>query len=216
MLRVILCGQKSFGTEVLRLLRQKDGIQLVDVYSPPGDKLSETAKLYKIPVRPAGTLRSTTMPENIDLIVAAHSHDFISQSVRNRLSIGAIGYHPSLLPLHRGRDAVKWTIRDRDRIAGGTVFWLNDTVDGGPVAAYDWCFVRPDDDASSLWRRELFPMGIRLFDAVIDDILDGRLVMRDQDSLLATWEPSFSGAPRLLRPELKQIGVLGGNYQIIK
>ena len=37
-----------------------------------------------------------------------------------------------------------------DKVAGGTVFWLNDTVDGGPVAAQDYCFVRPDDSASSL------------------------------------------------------------------
>ena len=101
--------------------------------------------------------------------MAAHSHDFISRAVRNRLSIGAIGYHPSLLPLHRGRDAVRWTIRMGDRIAGGTVFWLSDTVDGGPVAIQDWCFVRPEDTAQSLWRRELFPMGVRLLSRVVDE-----------------------------------------------
>jgi len=31
-----------------------------------------------------------------------------------------------------GRDAVEWTIRMKDPIAGGSMFWLNDTVDGGP------------------------------------------------------------------------------------
>ncbi len=155
------------------------------------------------------------MPE-ADLIIAAHSHDFISRAVRNCLPIGAIGYHPSLLPLHRGRDAVRWTIRDHDQVAGGTVFWLNDTVDGGPIAAQDWCFVRPDDTASTLWRRELFPMGVRLIDKVLYDILHGRLVMHDQDTVCATWEPSFTGAPRLLRPELKQIGMLKEGYKIVK
>ena len=154
------------------------------------------------------------MPADCDLLIAAHSHDFVSSAVRTRLRLGAIGYHPSLLPLHRGRDAVRWTVRMRDRIAGGTVFWLSDTVDGGPVAAQDWCFVRPDDDAHSLWRRELFPMGVRLLRRALSDILRGDLVMHDQDPSLATWEPSIAGAPRLFRPELPQLGTLPDGFRV--
>lgn len=190
-LRVILCCQRSFGAAVFRLLRERDELELAAVYAPAGDKAAGLAELYHIPLRLAGTLRATSMPDNCDLLIAAHSHDFVSAAVRNRLRLGAIGYHPSLLPLHRGRDAVRWTIRDRDRVAGGTVFWLNDTVDGGPIAAQDWCHVRPDDDASELWRRELFPMGLRLLSEVLDDISRGDLVMQPQLPELATWEPSF-------------------------
>ena len=47
----------------------------------------------------AGTLRSETMPVDCDLLIVAHNHDFVSQTMRNRLRLGAIGYHPSLLPL---------------------------------------------------------------------------------------------------------------------
>lgn len=209
-LRVILSGQRSFGTEVFRLLREADGVELVAVYAPPGDKLFEYAGLMGCQTRTAGTLRCDGMPEGCDLLIAAHSHDFIGRGVRNRLRLGALGYHPSLLPRHRGRDAIKWTLKMGDAAAGGSVFWLNDTVDGGPVAAQDWCFVRPDDTASTLWRRELFPMGLRLLEKVLSDVKAGRLVMKDQDHSLATWEPSMDGAPRLFRPELPQIGTLEG------
>jgi len=41
---------------------------------------------------------------------------------RARARVAAIGYHPSLLPLHRGRDALRWTIRDGDRVTGGSVY----------------------------------------------------------------------------------------------
>ena len=186
MLNIVLCAQRSFGSAVFRMLKEKQGVQIASVFTPEGDGLATLAGMYHIPVLPAGTLRADRLPDGIDLIVAAHSHDFISRAVRNRLSIGAIGYHPSLLPLHRGRDAVRWTIRMGDRIAGGTVFWLSDTVDGGPVAAQDWCFVRPEDTAQSLWRRELFPMGVRLLSRAVDEIRQGRLVMRDQDHSLAS------------------------------
>ena len=215
-LRVILCGQRSFGAAVFEMIRNDPALECAAVYAPADDKLSGIAALRGAPLRLAGTLRSDTMPEDCDLLIAAHSHDFVSRAVRNRLKLGAIGYHPSLLPLHRGRDAVHWTIRMRDRIAGGTVFWLNDTVDGGPVAAQDWDFVRPDDDAHTLWRRMLFPMGLRLIARTLADIRRGVLVQRDQEPLLATWEPSLDGAPRLFRPELRQLGLLPEGYRIVK
>ena len=214
-LRVILSGQRSFGAAVFDMLRGLPGVEIEGVYAPGNDKLGGRAAFFGYPVRPAGTLRSDTMPD-ADLLVAAHSHDFVSSRVRNRLRIGAIGYHPSLLPLHRGRDAVRWAVLMGDRITGGTVFWLSDTVDGGPIAAREFCFIRPGDDAHALWRRDLFPMGIRLLQRVLVDILHGQLVMIDQDHELATWEPSFTGAPRLYRPELPQLGTLPEGYQIIK
>ena len=216
MLSIVLCAQRSFGSAVFRMLKEKQGVRIAAVFTPETDGLITLAGMYHIPVFPAGTLRADRLPDGVDLIVAAHSHDFVSRAVRNRLRIGAIGYHPSLLPLHRGRDAVRWTIRMGDRIAGGTVFWLSDTVDGGPVAIQDWCFVRPEDTAQSLWRRELFPMGVRLLSRAVDEIRQGRLVMRDQDHSIATWEPSVDGAPRLYRPELPQIGTMPDGWTVIK
>lgn len=103
-----------------------------------------------------------------------------------------------------------------EAITGGTVFWLNDTIDGGPIAAQSWCWIRPDDNASSLWHRELFNMGIALLSKVIDDIFAGVLIMKEQDHNMATWEPSFTGAPRLFRPELLQIGTLPEGYHVVK
>jgi len=79
------------------------------------------------------------------------------------------------------------------------VYWLNDTVDGGPVCRQDYCFVRPEDTASTLWRDNLFPMGLRLLRAAVDEIASGTITRVEQDHTLATWEPSITGAPRLHR-----------------
>ena len=213
-LKVILCGQRAFGTAVYYMLRELPDVEIVAVYAPEGDKLAGQAAIRETPLRLSGTLRSDTMPA-ADLLIAAHSHDFVSRPVRRKLRIGAVGYHPSLLPLHRGRDAVRWTIRMRDRIAGGTVFWLTDTVDSGPIAAQDWCWVQPDDDAHTLWRRDLFPLGVRLLRQTVEDVKHGNLVMRDQPENLSTWEPALTGQP-LYRPELPMIGTLLAGLRIIK
>lgn len=219
-LRVYLCGQGYFGQEAMRLLVDRPDCDVVGVSSPPEtrggreDRLWRLAGLEGIPRLAAGELRSHLLPPGTDLIVCAHSHDYLGRPTRNAARLGAIGYHPSLLPLHRGRDAIRWAIRDRDRVTGGTAYWFNDTIDGGPIAAQDWCFIRPDDDAESLWRRELQPMGLRLLGRTINDIASGTLVRIPQDRRLATWEPAM-GAPPLFRPELPQIGGGWEGYRVV-
>lgn len=228
-MKIYLCGQKYFGQEVFKLLRRL-GHDIVGVSSPAWrnerlklaqggeddieDRLRNQALLNRIPWLEAGQLKEATLPDGVDLIVAAHSHDFIGRATRQKAKLGALSYHPSLLPLHRGRDAIRWAIRLRERVTGGTVFWLNDTVDGGPVAARDWCFIRPDDTAETLWRRELQPMGLRLYAQVLDDLGRGIMVAEPQETELATWEPSFN-QPALYRPDLPQLGSSVNGFTVV-
>ena len=135
-MRILLSGQKYFGAETLRLLLAQ-GFDVCHVTAPKEtergtpDKLWRLAELYNLPLSEAKNLNASTLPENIDLIVCAHSHAFISEKTRLKTTYGAVGYHPSLLPLHRGRDSVKWTVKMGDKVTGGTVFWLSNKVDGG-------------------------------------------------------------------------------------
>lgn len=219
-MRVFISGQKHFGAEIFRVCCQL-GIEIVGVSSPPfkenskcPDRLRDIASRHNVPWIPAGTLNAETLPENIDLIIAAHSHDFIGQRTRLKAKLGAIGYHPSLLPMHRGRDAVRWAIKMGDKITGGSVFWLNENVDGGAIAAQGWCFIRPGDNAEELWRRDLAPLGVKLFRKVLQDLLAGNIIAVPQDESLATWEPSI-GRPPLHRPDLLMIGSGGlENYRV--
>jgi methionyl-tRNA formyltransferase len=222
-LRLFVSGRKKFGADTLKLALGL-GHQVVGVSSPryggrfsdykdPGpppaddaypDRLRAVAQDAGVPWMPAGTLKVDTMPAGVDLILAAHSYDFIGRKTRNRAELGALGYHPSLLPLHRGRDAIRWTLKMKERITGGTVFWLSDNVDAGDVAAQDWCFVQPDETPESLWRQQLFPLGLRLFAKVLSDLQQGVVVRIPQDNKLATWEPGWERPP-LYRPDLDML-----------
>jgi len=196
-MRLMLVGQKWLGAEVLAHLRGA-GHEVAAVAAPEGDRLHIAAVAAGIPAGdPGRVLPAAWVPEGVDLIVAAHAHCFVARRARDRARHGAIGYHPSLLPRHRGRDAVRWTIHMREPLAGGSVYWMTDRADAGPIAAQDWCHVRPDDDAATLWRRDLGPMGVRLLAQVVSDVAAGRLVRVPQDDALATWEPAFD------RPSLR-------------
>lgn len=215
-MRIFIAGQRSFGAAVLELCLRA-GHDVLGVAAPIGDdrpdRLRAQAARAGVACVPAGMLSAETLPPGVDLIIAAHSHDFIGRRTRGAAKLGAIGYHPSLLPLHRGRDAIEWTVRMRERVAGGTVYWLSDGVDAGDVAAQEHVFVRPDDDARELWRRELFPLGLILIGRVLADLSAGRMVRVPQRHELATWEPSTGRVP-LFRPELPQLGVIEG-FEVI-
>ncbi|HLJ27736.1 MAG TPA: formyltransferase family protein [Candidatus Angelobacter sp.] len=215
-MRILVSGQKQFGAAVFKLCRA-EGHEVVAVASPPlsssyattgeqlPDRLRFAAEMARVPWISSELLRADSVPKGTDLIIAAHSHAFLGRKTRSRTALGAIGYHPSLLPLHRGRDAVRWALHMKERITGGTAFWLTDTLDGGPIAAQAHAFVRPGDTPATLWREVLFPLGLRLIKRVLADLSAGRKVAVPQDDKLATWEPSWDRPP-IFRPELPELG----------
>ena len=217
-MNIFLCGQKYFGWEVYKLIKRL-GHNLVGVSAPithpngKDDRLHKFATLDGVNVLP-GNLNAERLPAGVDLIIAAHSWDFISQKTLSKTKLGAIGYHPSLLPRHRGRDAIRWAIHMGDPITGGSVYWLNQNVDAGAIAAQDWCWIRPEDTAQSLWRETLQPMGLSLIEKVLSDISGGTLVKIPQDETLSPWEPSWERAP-IPRPDLLQIGASLDGYKVV-
>lgn len=215
-MRILVAGQRAFGAAAYARCRAL-GHAVVAVAAPAEaatpasdgtprpDRLRAAAEADGVPWLPPGQLRAAQVPDDTDLILAAHSHDVIGRATRLRTRFGAIGYHPSLLPLHRGRDAVRWAVHMGERVTGGTVFWLTDQVDAGDIAAQAFCFIQPGETATGLWRRALFPLGLELLTRVLRDLAAGRVVRIPQDPQLATWEPGWDRPP-LGRPELPLLG----------
>ena len=195
-MKVVVCGQRWFGAQVLRLALDR-GHEVAAVVAPRGDRLAAVATALWLPVHQVGgRLEPRMLPEGTDLILAAYAHCFIPAESLASARLGALAYHPSLLPRHRGRDAVRWAVHMREAVTGGTLYWMNERVDGGPIARQEFRFIRPDDDAAELWRRELAPLGLKLFDEVLAELESGIVTARDQDESVATWEPAFE-RPRL-------------------
>src|SRR6202035_3690298 len=123
----------------------------------------------------------------------AHSHARVSKEALAVARLGGIGYHPSLLPRHRGLAAGEWTIREGDPIAGGSVYHLADRMDAGAIAAQEWCFVRKGETARELWERALAPLCQKLLAEVIDYAKTHKsLPAQPQDEQFATKAPAIS------------------------
>lgn len=195
-MRITLVGSRHFGVTALQMLRDH-GVDVIRVVvADPEDRLAATARAAGIEVVVQANpklVAASEIADTTDLIVTAHSHARISKEALAVSRLGGIGYHPSLLPRHRGIAAVEWTIREKDPIAGGTVYHLADRMDAGAIAAQDWCFVGKDETARQLWERALAPMGLKLLADVIDyakthDVLPAK----PQDEQFATKAPALT------------------------
>jgi methionyl-tRNA formyltransferase len=195
-MRITLVGSRHFGVTTLQMLRQHEVDVVRVVVADAEDRLAAAARTAGIEVVVQANTKLVVAAEiapMTDLIVTAHSHARIGKDALAAARFGGIGYHPSLLPRHRGIAAVEWTIREKDPIAGGTVYHLADRMDAGAIAAQDWCFVGKDETARQLWERALAPMGQKLLAEVIDYAkTHNALPARPQDEQFATNAPELA------------------------
>lgn len=194
-LKITLVGSRYFGAAVLDKLVQLD-VSVLQVVAPAADdRLLLRAQALQLPARvqhDAGQIPAAEIADGSELIVAAHTHARVLPDALAKARLGGIGYHPSLLPRHRGIAAIEWTMKCGDPIAGGSVYHLAERWDAGAIAAQDWCFVKPGETARELWERALAPLGIRLLAEVVRQAsASGRLAARPQDEQFATLAPKI-------------------------
>jgi len=198
-MRIVLIGQAAFGAKTLEALVEK-GENVVGAYAPlekPGgrpDPLKEAAAAKEIPVFQPVTYKDDAVFSQYrelrpDLTILAFVTDIIPMRFFELPSRGAICYHPSILPRHRGASAINWAVIMGDERTGLTIFWPDEGIDTGPILLQKEIDIGPDDTTGSLYFNHLFPMGV---DAILESV---DLIKRDaapriqQDHSKATYEP---------------------------
>lgn len=212
MLNVFISGQKYFGMLILLEMIKNKKVNVIGVCCPAGDKyIGRLANAHEIPIISSGMLNGETMPDNVDVGITAHSFDYIGKKTRGRAKIGWIGYHPSLLPRHRGKSSIEWAVKMRDFLTGGTTFWLNSGIDRGDIIEQEVVWVDPKlyaidsrQAAKILWENELQDIGVTLINKAVNDIIGGAIKSRQQDSRFSTFEPSLD-TKDIYKPDLLMI-----------
>ncbi len=97
-----------------------------------------------------------------------------------------IGYHPAALPRLRGRGVLPWTILLGEPITAGTLFWIDDGVDTGDIAAQAYFHVGAEETVTSLYARHLTVLG-EMLEGLLPQLAAGEAPRRVQDEGFATW-----------------------------
>jgi methionyl-tRNA formyltransferase len=196
-MRIALIGQAAFGEAVFAALREA-GEEIVAVSSIIGtaarpDPLASAARDAGIAFFPTGRLKkpdvldayAATKP---DLCVMAFVTHILPQRVLDLPSRGTIQYHPSLLPRHRGISSMHWAIRQGDAKTGLTIFWVDASIDTGPILLQREVEIAPDDTVGSLYFDKLFRLGVEALVEAVRLVREGAAPKIAQDEARATYD----------------------------
>jgi methionyl-tRNA formyltransferase len=197
-MRIVLVGQAPFGAKVLEGLVEK-GEEVVAAYVPPDrgsrlDPLKEAALAKGVAVyQPRAYRDDQVFAEYKDLkpelTILAFVTDIIPERYFTEPPLGAICYHPSLLPLHRGASAINWAVIMGRAKTGLTIFWPDGGIDTGPILLQKEVEIGPDDTTGSIYFNHLFPMGVDAILEAVDLIKEGKAPKIQQPEEGATYEP---------------------------
>lgn len=195
-MRIILIGQAAFGEKTLEKLVSK-GEDVLAVYCPPDpaggklDPIKQKALALRIPVNQPKTFKDPQVQENFkslnaDLGILAFVSQIIPPPVFSAPRFGSLCYHPSLLPKHRGRSAINWTLLNGEHETGFTIFWLDQGIDTGPILLQKKVPIDPNDTTGSLYFNKLFPMGIEAMAEAVDLVKAGNppRIVQDRKSVV--------------------------------
>lgn len=119
---------------------------------------------------------------NLDIVFVLGWSQIIRPDALNRVQIGMIGAHASVLPHNRGSAPINWAVINGENETGNTLIWLDEEVDTGdiidqvsfPITPYDTCFTLYEKVAESNKNMIL---------KLIPQLLDGKYPRRRQNLL---------------------------------
>ena len=197
-MKIAVIGQAAFGKDVLAALIDA-GENVVGVFCPPdregrpADPIKQESAERDVPVFQFRRMRRKPAIDafqdlNADLCVMAFVTDIVPEAILEAPSHGAIQYHPSLLPKHRGPSSMNWPIIWGEKKTGLSIFWPDKGLDTGPVLLQKEVEITPDDTLGSLYFGKLYPMGVDAMVESVRMVRDGSAPKIDQDHSQATYE----------------------------
>lgn len=109
--------------------------------------------------------------------------------------LGTLIFHPSILPYHRGPDAIRWTVHLGERVSGVTWFWCDDGLDTGSICEQEAVLLKTFESAGRAYHTRFLPAGIRALQRAVAGIVLGEVRRLAQDHELATYESLFPPMP---------------------
>jgi len=197
-MRIVLIGQAAFGKEVFQTLLSR-GEDVVGIFVPPdkpggeADALGELGREVGVPVFAPRRMREpevSALYEKLapNLGIMAFVTDIVPEAILRYPKFGTIQYHPSLLPKHRGGNAIQWAIINGETKTGITIFWPDGGIDTGPIILQKEVEISPDDTAGSLYYNKLFGLGVEALMEALELVKSGDAPRIAQDESQATYE----------------------------
>ena len=126
---------------------------------------------------------------NVDLNVLASFTYFLPSEITDTPKHKSVCYHPSLLPLYRGGNALQWQIINGASETGVSVFVPDTGIDTGPIVIQKrGVTIGATDTTGSLFFNKLAPLGVEAILEAVSEIESANASYATQDESLATFQ----------------------------
>lgn len=112
----------------------------------------------------------------VDLLVLAGYDRLVGKEILSAFPMRVINIHPALLPSFPGLHAQRAALEYGVKVAGATVFFVDETVDGGPIILQEACPVLDEDTEETLSQR-ILEIEHRILPLAISLIAGGKIVL---------------------------------------
>jgi methionyl-tRNA formyltransferase len=163
-MKVLFIGGVLLSADALRTLIYS-GVELVGVCtrcvsSGDSDKfdLSSLPELKDIPVHKTHNINSDESVAWInelkpDIIFCIGWSQLLGMKLLSIPHLGVVGFHPTALPLNRGRHPIIWALVLGLEETASTFFFLNEKADCGDIISQRKVSISPTDNATSLYKK---------------------------------------------------------------
>ncbi len=194
-MRIIFIGSVQFSEKaMLKLIKIKADVVGVctlkkSTFNADHVDLSPMCRENNIPVTYANDINSK---ENIQWI-KSHKPDvifcfgwsrLIKKELLNLAPLGVLGYHPTALPLNRGRHPLIWAlVLGLDQTAS-TFFFMDEGADSGDILSQEPITISKSDNARSLYKK-VVDVGLKQLEKFLPGLESGDFKRLPQDSYKA-------------------------------
>ncbi len=175
------------GAEIVGVLQlRNESSHTVTAFSP----LGELAEPHGIPCETFRNINDSEIVEQVrewqpDLMFVVGLSQLVRDEMMSIPKRGCVGFHPTFLPVGRGRAPLAWLTLD-GQPGAATFFMIDEGVDSGPIFVQETFEVAPDDYASDVERKLVAATETGL-DRWLPELLSGVWNPRPQDEFLATY-----------------------------
>ena len=172
-MKIILCGYKLIGCEVLNLLiKQKHEIYVYTHESPYFIhdlkqlciKQNINFSLDKISIN--------NMPFKPDVICVAYYNFIIPKDVISFCSKKIFNIHPSLLPKYRGCSSITWALINNEKYTGFTYHYIDENIDTGNIILQKKIKINDYDTGGGLYMKVMLE-ATNHFEYVLKKVTEG-------------------------------------------
>lgn len=178
--------------------------------------LQSLADAHGVPMAATANVNSDAMLEQMrslrpDFIFVIGWSRLVGEALRSCAARGVLGFHPAPLPKGRGRSALAWTILLGMRETAGTLFWIDEGVDSGPIATQSAFALSPRVDLPELYAQHIDALRAMFRDllarlkageipAIVQDESQATyFALRRPEDGLIDWNDSACAIDRLVR-----------------